>query len=411
MEENSKSNNNTDSKQLSESEDNNLKKSLIIFSRMNKYFLIPFLTPVFMMLTNYFFSLIEEPMKKPDLLASVYDQLANCVAGLFYFFTKFHKTVKKEEETLSKKSDNSVKYIYKKTRKYKIKIKLIFLIVILAILTAIYEIFDGSYLDNNIFGLEFIFFIFTPIFSRIILKEDIYKHHYFSLTIGIVGIIIISIPVWLVVSINDIKLIILNFLAALSYSLFFVIIKYVIQEFYISIFKICLIVNLLSILFVFLGFMIHSLIEYNDLSYFEDIFEFSNIENTGLFILFFILAFLFSVISEVLLLLVIFYFSPILLISTEIISPFLLWIFYTIKDGESMPDIIIYPIGYLIVVFASLIYNEIIIFNCWGLSKNTKKFIKQRLYSDASNLKKMEIELKSGDLNISDNDSDNSDDD
>ena len=76
-----------------------------------------------------------------------------------------------------------------------------------------------------------------------------------------------------------------------------------------------------------------------------------------------------------------------------------------------MPDIIIYPIGYLIVVFASLIYNEIIIFNFWGLSKNTKKFINQRLYSDASILKKMEIELKSGDLNISDNDSDNSDDD
>ena len=215
----------------------------------------------------------------------------------------------------------------------------------------------------------------------------------------------------LVVSINDIKLIILNFLAALSYSLFFVIIKYVIQEFYISIFKICLIVKLLSIIFVLFGFIIYSLIKYNDLSYFEDIFEFSNFENFGLFILFFILAFLFSVISEVLLLLVIFYFSPILLISTEIISPFLLWIFYAIKEGESMPDIIIYPIGYLTVVFASLIYNEIIIFNFWGLSKNTKKFIKQRLYSDASNLKKMEIELKSGDLNISDNDSDNSDDD
>ena len=53
-----------------------------------------------------------------------------------------------------------------------------------------------------------------------------------------------------------------------------------------------------------------------------------------------------------------------------------------------MPDIIIYPIGYLIVVFASLIYNEITIFNCWVLSKNTNKFIKQRLYSDDSILKK-----------------------
>ena len=39
---------------------------------------------------------------------------------------------------------------------------------------------------------------------------------------------------------------------------------------------------------------------------------------------------------------------------------------------------IVSPIGYLIVLFSSLIYNELIIFNFCGLSKETKKFVDQR---------------------------------
>ena len=92
---------------------------------------------------------------------------------------------------------------------------------------------------------------------------------------------------------------------------------------------------------------------------------------------------------------------------THIISPFLNWIFSVINEGQELPDVVLYPIGYLIVVFASLIYNEIIILNFCGLNKETKKFIEQRLFDDITGLKKMELELKSQDF---DSDSDNSDD-
>ena len=92
---------------------------------------------------------------------------------------------------------------------------------------------------------------------------------------------------------------------------------------------------------------------------------------------------------------------------THIISPFLNWIFSVINEGQELPDVVLYPIGYLIVVFASLIYNEIIILNFCGLNMETKKFIEQRLFNDITDLKKMELELKSQDF---DSDSDNSDD-
>ena len=81
---------------------------------------------------------------------------------------------------------------------------------------------------------------------------------------------------------------------------------------------------------------------------------------------------------------------------TDIISPMLLWIVLTIQKGTKMPDGILLPVGYLIVLFASLIYNEIIIFNFWGLSKDTKKFVEERLKEESSDLRKTENDLKLG---------------
>ena len=48
---------------------------------------------------------------------------------------------------------------------------------------------------------------------------------------------------------------------------------------------------------------------------------------------------------------------------TDIISPFLFWIALTIRSGKVTTEVYFNPIGYVIVLFSSFIYNEIIIFN------------------------------------------------
>ena len=93
-------------------------------------------------------------------------------------------------------------------------------------------------------------------------------------------------------------------------------------------------------------------------------------------------------------LLILFYFSPIFLLISEVISPFLLWITSTIenaikgenKESNTTLDLVINPIGYIIVLFSALIYNEIIILNFCGLSKNTKKFINERIKEEIKEL-------------------------
>ena len=93
---------------------------------------------------------------------------------------------------------------------------------------------------------------------------------------------------------------------------------------------------------------------------------------------------------QLLYLLILFYFSPIYLLITEIISPFLLWIVRAIENNKNSPlELVLYPIGYFIASFSSLVCNEIIIFNFWGLSKNTKIFVNERMTLEITEVNKL----------------------
>ena len=248
------------------------------------------------------------------------------------------------------------------------------------------------------------FIIFISLFSKLILKQEIYKHQYLSIIISIFGIIFLIIPICLVFEQNDIVPNILLFIRAVCYSLYLTLIKYVIDIFYIPPLKLCLLIGIISIVINYLVFIFYSLIKYHDLSYFKDCLDFSEEENKIKIIIYIIICFLFASIVQVFTFLVIFYFSPILLMVTDIISPMLLWIATTIESGYIMPNIIMYPIGYFITLLSTLIYNEIIIFNFCGLNKNTKIFVEHRQSEESRQLSKnlTEITLE----NNTDNDED-----
>ena len=147
----------------------------------------------------------------------------------FENFTKFDKSTENRKEPLTEniKTNQSFEYIYIEKEINIDQTKLLLLLVTIAILLTVYETFDGIYSDDevNIFGLEVYFFIYSPIFCKFILKENIYKHHYFSLFIGVIGIALVSIPVGLKLSDKDKIPNLYNFIVATSITLFFIIIK------------------------------------------------------------------------------------------------------------------------------------------------------------------------------------------
>ena len=406
MEENSNSNNNAIE---SLTKDEKPHQSLITFAKLNKYFLIPFLCPVFCMLANYLLGLIinTNAVKAPHFIFPVYIMFSYIAAGSLYFISYFNQKVEDGKENIiyRERAASSIRYIYNDVNKKNL-LKEYILIIFLGFLVVIFELFSIFILDEMkyVFEERLYFLFFIPLFSKLILKEDILKHQYFSLIIAIIGISLVIIPVALIVGNNNILANILNLAGAICYSLFLVLIKYITHTYYISPLKMSFIFGLISVGFIFFGFMIYSLIEFGDLSYFKDSLDFSEVDNKGLISLYIILCFIFATILQFLTLLVIFYFSPILLMVTDIISPMLTWIVSTIEGERELPGVVLNPIGYLIVLFSSLIYNEIIIFNFCGLSENTKKFVEIRLNEESKDLRKTENQFRLGSFRSSEAD-------
>ena len=115
MEENQDSNiNNTRENSLLK--EDTTKQPFIAFAKINKYFLIPFLCPVFCMLANYFIIFINEAkvIKKEEFALSFFILLSYVGAGLLYFISYFRQKVDggKEEIIYRERPSTSIKYIY-----------------------------------------------------------------------------------------------------------------------------------------------------------------------------------------------------------------------------------------------------------------------------------------------------------
>ena len=372
--------------------------SIITFAKLNKYFLFPFLSPFFCMLSNYLFAyVLKSNVIKKIFFKFIFFQLSYVIGGLLYFIS-YYKQKKKRRNELNKEN-NTIKYIYNE-QKIKIFTKKILLLLLLISLLIIGKslILYLSVKNHNVFEIRLYYIFFIPLFSKYILKENIYKHQYLSLIISLFGIIFLIIPICLVFEKDDIIPNLLNIIRASFYSLALILIKYLYEKYYISPFISSLLFGIICILITCLIFTIYSYIEYHDLSYFNDCLDFSQSENKVKIIVYLILSFIFALFLQIFALLVIIYFSPVILIVTDIISPMLYWIVETIQDGYSMPHVIIIPIGYIITLFSSLIYNEIIILNFWDLNENTKKYVEQRQNIESMELVKCENNIKQDDL-------------
>ena len=368
-------------------------KKLIIFAKFNRYYIILFISPIFCMLANYFIYKVKD--KKLNIFKHQYIfnmlnvPIFHAFAGLFYFVSSFRKNSNKgkaSEEDLTKVS--TIQYIYNEADTIDIKKYIIFLIILSALLInerfLLTYIYDNKRLDPRVF-----YIILIPLFSKLILKENLYKHQYLSLAICVIGWIILNIPVCLEIRKEDILANFLNLLKGTCYPLSLSIIKYLSDKYYKSPLLTSLIFGTMSIILTLLGFIIYSLIKYHDLSFFNE-YDFSQVDDKVRIAFYFILIIVFGTILYLLNLLILFYFSPIFLLITEVISPFLQWIVQTIENNQNTTlQLIINPIGFIIVLFSSLVCNEIIIFNFWGLSKNTRKFVNERMTIEISKVNRL----------------------
>ena len=315
------------------------------------------------------------------------------------------------------------------------KKKILFLIYIISFLEALHD--DGNsllyyyeiyYTNDNVKKYikgwlveeKTCFIIFVPLFAYLILNTEIHRHHYLALLFGYFGFFFVNGSRFVLrfSFFEDIPFHLLKMYISLIYSLSLVLIKYIMINyvlfspyeflFYDGIFNI-----LNSIILILLQYpLVINLPDKNknidkieeNKKYFShnfvDIFGVLGGQDGKFYIylfLFFIISFFYYIIKT----LIIYNNSIFFIILLEAILPFDSDVIRIILNIESdhvadqkakiLKRFFCQIAGYAFLLFGSLILNEIIIFNCYGLNKYTFKDINRRGVNDSNTIPVLEV--------------------
>lgn len=372
------------------------KEYLFSFAKINKYFIIPFLCPVFCIICNYFIERInsDKGLKNKQCLLSTLECSTLLGGGFLYFISSLREKTEKTRYKAKQyvESNNSIKLIYNDGLKSKKRyFKIFSILFLMSSFISFFDICEVYSFDKVTFEERLYLILFISIFSNIILKIEIYNHQILSLSIALIGFLLLYIPIILEITEEDMFINILFFISSIGFALSLVLIKYLTHVYFVSPYLCLLFIGTGSTLLTLIFFFISSLISYKDLSIIKSGFDFSNLDIGKWIYTYIIVIFISGALLQTFSFLVIYYFSPTLFMVTDIMTPFLLWII-KINDKETFRNKLLNGLGYFIVLIASLLYNEIIICNFCGLNKYTKKCLDKRQKEELALLNRTESE-------------------
>ena len=362
----------------------------IEFSEFNLKLLILLIFPVFMQIQNYTKEAYIEKNKDNQIFKAFRYFCSYIFAGIFLIIFEIRNRRSSTKKAQSPKEEEKEEYlideIIKKNKRKKTIIKITFMALLCGIgmFCQFYmKLFENKKYRNAKQSIQIIFYIISLTgFSYLILKQKLYKHHFISL--GIISVILI---ILFILSIPVLELIFQSIIFYLGYCLLFslydVLKRKYINLYFSTPYVMMLIIGLINTIVIFL----YDLIAYNtnpDISGVIIGLK-DNINSTGDGFLF-ILDLIIQCIWNLGFWLTIYYFSP----CHTFISDFISNIFFYIKNSIEKDDelystkyAVIFSIAYFIVLFLILIYNEVIIVNFLGFDYNTIKRIKEREKTDS----------------------------
>jgi hypothetical protein len=262
------------------------KECLFSCGKINKYFIIPFICPIFCFHGNLFYDLYIKLLNENTNVGNSYDDiikkklyLISCSFSLNYFgggllyFISYIRTktetsrissVNKNDRTRSV-SSFSITYIYNDASGNSHTLKIYSILIIISLLMNCATICNILAFNKNVFERRLYYLILLPIFSKFILKSKLFSHQFFSLSISIFGIILLIIPSILKFTTNDIIFNIFVFFSSFVYSFSDVMVKYLTHKYYLSPYLCLLIIGFFSLIIFSLGFIIYySINNFND---------------------------------------------------------------------------------------------------------------------------------------------------
>ena len=391
----------------------NEKEPCIKCSCKSKISYYPFFIPILFMLIRYFQDLLFE-ITKPELSFKI---LRYNLPHLFYLhlpkvFSIFLISIIKlnTKGEADSEEQNIVLRNYHIIARHKNRKKFLLLIYIISLLEVVcdngdcllyyYQRIESKEEDKKLGWLiekKTLYIVFVPILCYFIMNKKLYKHHILALILGFIGTCIINICRFTLEfsKVEEYPFHLLNALYSLLLSLSLVIIKYIMTKFIILSPYNFIFID--GIFYIFNSF-IYTLVIYplvinlpninkNLEEQEENEHYFSNnylqiitilIGQKWQFYIYFLLIIILLFIYYILNTFTIYYFSPYLFILIEAFLPI---------DNDFIALILG---GYLILFIASLIMNEIIIFNFFDLNSNTFDTISTRGELDSSKLTELE---------------------
>ena len=388
---------------------------LIGFSKVNSKLLILAIFPLIDPIRKIFDEKREDKSNDNNFFKLFRFYLSYVLSIIFIIIIKFRekdekrnkiinklKTInftKNKDEKVDAKSDgqswinpqDKVKSDLKKERVAKKVMYIGFLIAILLILNIFNIIFRDIFSDEGwnfilhigkqSFGVffEIIFFITLSIYA---MKYKIYRHHFVSLIVILLNLILLMISFIICFPDCTIQTIIYYFFYSFLFCLYCILGKKYLNLFSNSPYNIMLSIGIVSILILFIfDIIMFSLFDNNDnyINKYGIILGFKKMTNI-LSIYVFIFDVICNFFSNIGLWLTIYYYSPFHYIISESMSEylFILYDFIIFKRDYKFSDIILYTIIYIINFTFFLIFNEIIILKFCGLNYNIKENIEER---------------------------------
>ena len=397
------------------------KQPLFSFVKITKYYLIPFMVPLFWEITDIFQRLYlnsnEILLKKPSTPLLVLLSLVYLFGGLTHFITRKNNILKDQNKNENDKNKNRpnnpresiVIDLFEQNQKQ----RLIKCIKITAIITLIGSIGESSVMSTkliSIFDIRLFYLIFTSLFYVIFSKKKLFNHQIISLVTSGLGMIIVILVKILYQKGGEINWLEVLFIVirGIIHSVELVVGKYIMESILIPPLLYLFISGIFKFTYEFSIDFFYSFREEESL--FVSFKYLVDDENKISSIIFLILFFFSSMIFQILVYLTNYYFSPILLAITDLLSPLLQLIFEEITGigigGRlGLYEFVFTITGYMICLVAMVFYNELIICNFCGLNENTVQNISKRgvneqktilrNVSDENNIDNIDCDLES----------------
>ena len=379
-----------------------IKKTLLFeFKYWTRYHFIALLVPICCMLTTYI-QKAELAYYKTEILTCPNTD-DNCKIKEFpYFFNIFISKILSfifiliSHFLVRRKRSNSL--IFEEptiTRRYHLdynnkqrKIKAAFLIIGISILELIFKI--EGYLTigkPNYLELKLGFLLLVPILSVFLLKKQLFKHHYLSFGICIIAFILVCISTHFYENKPEPLEQLRHLCFSIPLGLAFVLIKYLYEYSFVDAYQFLFFDGILCIILPFITIGIISIFKGSE--YFIDNMKgVAYLFHDKTIILYFFFVVLCSFLYYLTNAVTIYIFNPSLMVMTDILSPIFRWVIEVFKDKEYVDeDNFIYiaifkGIGFTLIIFTALVFNEILILHFYDFDKNIEAMISERADSE-----------------------------